>query len=538
MAEAAFDLEQARLKAARRLPAHCFDEFQRLSRTLVHGPAFQWVLVDAPNELLRKQVMQALAEVLKAAKLRTNTLPLSAKIADVATLEARLVKNAAQADVVQVVGRTGWFTAARWDDFNVRRERITAAAHARLVFWLDAEAIALASRGAPDLWAWRTGVYEFLPLPDAQAPQAAELRLARTPEPEGPDNRSMQARHRRIADIQTWLQTHPDAGDEVRIAPLDELGRLLVSVGDLDAALTLWREVVLPLQQRRQDDRAVAIAQSRIADVLQDLGQFDEALRIRRYEELPIYERLGDAHSRAAAQGQIAHVLRLRGQLDEALRIQRNEVLPVFEQIGDGRARAITLANIADVLQAQGHFDEALRIRRDEVLPVFERLGDMSARAVTLGSIADVLQARGQFDEALRIRREEELPVYERLGDVRGRAIAQDQIADMLGERGQLEEALRIKRDEVLPVIEQLGEVRGLSTVRWNLGLLMLKARPEEQATAEQLLTDAYLAARELQLAEVPALAEQLRSLDIPVPGDASASQASPSTPSTPPPPR
>ena len=45
-----FDFEQLRLAAARRLPAACYDDFLRLSRTLVHGPVFQWLLVDAPDE--------------------------------------------------------------------------------------------------------------------------------------------------------------------------------------------------------------------------------------------------------------------------------------------------------------------------------------------------------------------------------------------------------------------------------------------------------------------------------------------------------
>ena len=59
MAGSAFDVEQLRLAAARRLPASCHDDFLRLSRTLLHGPEFQWLLVDAPDEGLRKQVQRS-----------------------------------------------------------------------------------------------------------------------------------------------------------------------------------------------------------------------------------------------------------------------------------------------------------------------------------------------------------------------------------------------------------------------------------------------------------------------------------------------
>jgi hypothetical protein len=155
MAGSTFSVEQARLAEARHLPGPCHDEFLRLTRTLIHGPAFQWLLIDAPDEGLRKQVMTGLDKVLQRAGLTSNRLPLSKKILDVPMLEARLVKNARQAAVVHVIGRRGWFDAARWEAFNTRRERLAAEARARLVFWLDGEAIALASRSAPDLWAWR-----------------------------------------------------------------------------------------------------------------------------------------------------------------------------------------------------------------------------------------------------------------------------------------------------------------------------------------------------------------------------------------------
>jgi len=105
MAGSVFDFEQLRLAAARRQPAACYDDFLRLSRTLVHGPVFQWLLVDAPDEGLRKQVTAVLDEVLRAAGLGTNRLQLSNKIADATMLEARLIKNAHAGAVVHVIGR-------------------------------------------------------------------------------------------------------------------------------------------------------------------------------------------------------------------------------------------------------------------------------------------------------------------------------------------------------------------------------------------------------------------------------------------------
>jgi tetratricopeptide (TPR) repeat protein len=459
----AFAIEQARLAEARQLPGPCHDDFLRLSRTLIHGPPFQWLLVEAPDEGLRRQVMAALDRVLQRAGLRSDRLPLSDKILDVPMLEARLVNNARQAPVVHVIGRPGWFDAARWDAFNVRRERLAAEAQARLVFWLDGEAIALASRSAPDLWAWRSGVYSFLPAaaPGAQQLQGVEMPLPTlSPSDRGAvDSRSMAERSRRVAEIRAWLAQHPEAPDELRVTPVDELGRLLFSLGDFDEALTHWREVELPLHRRLADARSQAITMGRIADILQVRGQLDEALRIRQEEELPVYERLGDALSKAITMGQIAFILQERGRLDEALRIYQEELLPEFERLGDLRRKAFTMGKIADILQSRGQLDEALRIYQEEALPVFERLGDVRSKAISMGRIADILQARGQLDEPLRIHQEEALPVYERLGDVRAKAITMGKIAGILQARGQLDEALRIHQEEALPVYERLGDV-------------------------------------------------------------------------------
>ena len=486
MVKADFAIEQARLAEARQLPGPCHDDFLRLSRTLIHGPQFQWLLVEAPDEGLRRQVLEALDRVLQRAGLRSDRLPLSDKILDVPMLEARLVNNARQAPVVHVIGRPGWFDAARWEAFNTRRERLAAQARARLVFWLDGEAIALASRSAPDLWAWRSGVYAFLPAaaPGAQSAPGGE-RPWPTPSPSddgGVDTRSMAERCRRVVEIRAWLEGNPEAPDELRITLVDELGRLLFSLGDLDDALSHRREVELPLHRRLGDSRRQAITMGRIADILQERGQLDEALRIYQEEELPVYERLGDVRLRAFTMGRIGDILLTQGQLDEALRIYQEEALPVFERLGDVRAKAFTMGRIADILQARGQLDEALRIYQEEGLPVYERLGDMRSKAITMGKIADILQARGQLDAAMRIRQEEELPVYERLGDVRSKAITMGKIADILQARGQLDEALRIHQEEALPVYESWGDVRLKAITMGKIaGILQAQGQEEQE---------------------------------------------------------
>jgi tetratricopeptide (TPR) repeat protein len=504
MAATVFAIEQSRRAQARHLPGPCHDDFLRLSRTLIHGPEFQWLLVEAPNEGLRRQVMTALDNVLQLAGLSSNRLPLSAKILDVPMLEERLVKIARSAAVVHVLGQSGWFDAARWEAFNTRRERLASKARSRLVFWLDAEAIALASRCAPDLWSWRGGVYSFVP--------EAALRTTASPGeaihgdpiyPDyflrasaiDPDNRSMAERSRWVVEIKTWLDRHPEAPDELKVSPVDELGRLMYSLGDYDDALELRQKIELPLHRRLNDSRAAAITQGYIADILQQRGNREEALRILREEVSPVFARMGDVRSQAVTMGKIADILQLRGDNEEALRIRLEEQLPVYEQLGDVRSGAMTMGNIADILQQRGESEEALRILREDVSPIFAGVGDVRSQAVTMGKIADILQLLGNNEEALRIRREVQLPVYERLGDVRSRAMTMGKIAYILQKRGDTEEALRILREEVSPVFEGLGDVRSRAITMGVIADNLQQSAHSEEAL--RILNDEVLPAAE-----------------------------------------
>ncbi|OLP52765.1 hypothetical protein BJF92_07055 [Rhizobium rhizosphaerae] len=244
---------------------------------------------------------------------------------------------------------------------------------------------------------------------------------------------------------------------------------LLEARGDLDEALRIRIEELLPIFEALGDRRSLAVTKGNIADVLEARGDLDEALRIRIEELLPIFEALGDRRSLAVTKGNIADVLEARGDLDEALRIRIEELLPIFEALGDRRSLAVTKGNIADVLEARGDLDEALRIRIEELLPIFEALGDRRSLAVTKGNIADVLEARGDLDEALRIRIEDEIPVYEALGDRLSLALTKGKIADVLEARGDLDEALRIRTEELLPVFEALGDRRSLALTKGKI---------------------------------------------------------------------
>ena len=130
MSASTFDIERARLNAARRLRPEHFDEFQRLAKSVVHGPPFQLLLIDCADSRYRDRVIDGLGEVLRPARLRSSRLPLSAGMRDVAALESRLRQHAANSEVVHVIGSGAWFMAA--DNFS-KSEKHRASTRASLL---------------------------------------------------------------------------------------------------------------------------------------------------------------------------------------------------------------------------------------------------------------------------------------------------------------------------------------------------------------------------------------------------------------------
>ena len=415
------------------------ESYQRLLKTLLHGASFQFILAEIRNELLRDQLIATLDQAAATAGLSAIRLDLGAEDAsfDLPELENRLLDLAQQYAIVHLCGYDHWLTKERWQALNIRRDTLAENCRVRLLCWLAPESIRLCAEQAPDLWSWRSGVYDFTQTTPLSLPEKAQFA--------GPiDNRSLLEGTRRIAQIRAWLLQNP--ADDLRLPLQDELAELLVR-----------------------------------------FGQLDEALRIRIDEQLPVFEKLGDVRSRAVTLGKIADIHQTRGELDEALRIRIDEQLPVFEKLGDVRSRAVALGKIADIHQARGQFDEALRIHIDEEMPVYEKFGDLRERAVGLGKIADIHQARGQLDEALRIRIDEQLPVFEKLGDVRSRAVTFGKIADIHQARGQLDEAQKL-HEECLSVAIRLGDIDMQAHAHYSLASIILDREGLRADNIEKLL--------------------------------------------------
>ncbi len=216
-----------------------------------------------------------------------------------------------------------------------------------------------------------------------------------------------------------------------------------MTLGELDRAQEAFVRLC-GIAAAGHDDRTLAIARSRIAEILYQRGEFDEALRICREEQLPVYIRLGDVRSAAITQGKIADILYRRGELDEALRIRREEQLPVFTRLGDLREIAMTQGRIAQILAQKGDLAGALDLQVDR-LAANRYLKDSDGIASALWDIAQIELEQEKPDEAVP-RLVEAWQNFTQMGRADGIAVVGRALGQLVALAGDKDKALEILR--------------------------------------------------------------------------------------------
>jgi len=223
-----------------------------------------------------------------------------------------------------------------------------------LVFWLPEYALQLIARGAPDFWAWRSGVYEFtLPEAGREALLEREVRQVGWVAQWNLDRAAAEARLHLLRGL---LEEYTGAARAETLCKLADLEGTLVGYKAAEGHL---REA-LHIYEGLGDRRSVAVTQHALAELYRLRGEYEEAEHLYR-ESLQTNEELGDRRSVAVTQHDLADLYRLRGEYEEAEHLYR-ESLQTSEELGDRRTVAVTLHNLALMRRDQGRTDEALEL--------------------------------------------------------------------------------------------------------------------------------------------------------------------------------
>ena len=183
-------------------------ELGRLARAVGHGPDFQILIVEAVSDKARRMAREAIDHAAEERGLRVAEVRWD-PAADADGLEQLIVAAVTNADLIHLSGAPNWLTSQRWQGLNIRRDRLAESARARLVWWLHPQNVAEMATQAPDLWAWRGGVYSFL---DVASPSVSPLTSFDFPHEAQVNRADPEPRRNRIREIRSWLEGTPQTG--------------------------------------------------------------------------------------------------------------------------------------------------------------------------------------------------------------------------------------------------------------------------------------------------------------------------------------
>jgi len=476
-------------------------DWQRLQDILTLNSGFRLVFAAYSN-IARDKLIAELAKNYRQTLVNAKNNP---------ALPADLKAQAGQFELLHIIGTELWFTPdsslQSIYHLNYQRESLAAACQQTvLVLWLYDSQISEFAHEAPDLWAWRKAVLDFSTPLEQIATLPIHLAWLDA------DKADIKDKQQRLENINSYLQ-----GREV-YSFAD--GQLWLEKSHILQVLGLWDESLvaaaqsLEISKKHQNKRAESIANSQIAYIFQMQGNLEQALTIYQQQVLPEFEALADKQQIAVTLLRIADIFQLRGDSAQALQ-KTQQALSLFEAMGDKLSATLTQGRIADIMHKRGELGQALQIYQ-QILSVFADLGNKSNYAVTKVKIADILSDTGELEQALQIYQHEALPALEALGDKYLCASTIERMAVILQMRGELTEALNLYQQKVLPIYAELGNKHGVLICQYNIAMLLEKVdRHLHQSEINSLLCQALQAAQAMRIAEAEMIMNTLTRLDM-----------------------
>jgi CHAT domain-containing protein/predicted negative regulator of RcsB-dependent stress response len=194
-------------------------------------------------------------------------------------------------------------------------------------------------------------------------------------------------------------------------------------------------------------------------------GNYQSA--IARYQSsLSIQQPLNNPRLDATGWNNIGDVYAVQGDYKAAL-TNYEKSLGLSRQAGNRNQIAATMSNVAQVYQSQGQLQRALETNQ-AALTIFRAIGDRQQEATALGNRATTYVALAEYDPAQQLVNQA-LGIYRELNDKAGEATSLNNLAVVVGQAGDYDQAIKL-HEQSLAIAEKIGDREKTATVLGNLG--------------------------------------------------------------------
>ncbi len=290
---------------------------------------------------------------------------------------------------------------------NFKREELVEH-KVKVVFWVKEEELARISLEAPDFFAFRNRVVEFMEVPIAAERRHALVEFALETEYRSLDEikSSIELKEKLLAEL--------SGEDEISEYLLGSLGILYGKIGSYKKSVEC-NEKALKIAQEIGDRRNEGAWLGNLGNVYRDFGQVEKA--IEYYEKaLAIAQEIGDRLEGEADLGNLGNAYSDLGQVEKAIECYE-KALAIAQEIGDRRGEGNVIGNLGNAYSYLGQVEKAIEYY-EKALAIAQEIGDRRGEEADLGNLGNAYSFLGQVDKAIEYYKKA-LAIAQEIGDRR-----------------------------------------------------------------------------------------------------------------------
>ena len=313
---------------------------------------------------------------------------------------------------------------------NFKREEIIDH-RVKAVFWVTDKELTRIGNEAPDFFAFRNRVVEFVEVPLAEERRPALVEFALETE-----YRSLDEIKRSI-ELKETLLSELFEDDEISGYLLNSLGILYYQIGSYKKSIE-YHEKALEISREIGYRKGEGNALGNLGLAYNDLGQVQKAIEYHE-QALVISKEIGDRQGEGVDLGSLGIAYSRLGQVQKAIDYYE-QALVISKEIGHRRGEGNTLGNLGIAYKNLGQVQKAIEYH-EQALVISKEIGDRQGEGVDLGSLGIAYSHLGQVEKAIDYY-EQALMISKEIGDRRNEGIWLGNLGIAYKNLGQVDKAI------------------------------------------------------------------------------------------------
>ena len=367
---------------------------------------------------------------------------------------------------------------------NLQRDLWPTTFDGPVLIWMPELLESALAKWAPDLWHWRSHVFD---LRKTQSEKVFDALADGGASRFDLNDETKTASAQRLAGFQSQLDAYRKAGvrgDEGRM--LVAIGQVRLKLGQAEIARQNF-EAGLAIAREVEDKRGEGMSLELLGSAFYVLGQICPAKTCYQ-QALAVAREMGHKNDESACLGNLANAYAALGEIQLAID-SYEQALVIAHQIGDRNVEGQILGNLARSWADLGKNRRAMSLY-EQALSIAREVTNKYAEGSHLGNLGCVWFKLGESRRAIEFH-EQSLTIARAIGNKHSEAFNVAELSTVYASLGERSRTLELS-EQAVSIFREIGDKRGEGNSLFNLALtLMEMGTPAEQQRAVVLAQEA-----------------------------------------------